>query len=123
MAVSMSSPESLLQAAVNRLLARMGSGMADAAAAVAVIAQDAPDRLRQEWELFREEVQMEAERLDAESSSSNNVEPGESPPSASSDPLGKTDHPGGASDRSAQQRIDDLRTQVSALSSRIEEPG
>jgi len=119
----MSSPESLLQATVNRLLARVGSGMADAAAAVAVIAQDTPDRLRQEWKLLREEVQVEAERLDAESCSSNNVERGESPPSASSDPLEKTDHPGGTSDRSAQQRIDDLRTQVSALSSRIEEPG
>ena len=43
----MSEPQTLVQAALNRLSARLGSGLADAAAGLAVLAQDAPERLRQ----------------------------------------------------------------------------
>ncbi len=60
----MGSPDSLIRATVNRLGARLGHGLADAAAELAVLAQDAPERLRQEWDLFQEEVQAEAERLE-----------------------------------------------------------
>jgi len=58
----MPAPQTLVQAALNRLTARLGSSLADAAAGLAVIAQDAPERLRQEWDLFREEVEQEADR-------------------------------------------------------------
>ena len=51
---------------MHRVLARMGHGVADAAAGFAVLLQDAPDRVRQEWDLFQEEVKAEAERLDRE---------------------------------------------------------
>ena len=60
----MSAPQTLVQAALNRLAARLGSGLADAAAGLAVLAQDAPERLRREWDLFVEEVELEARRLD-----------------------------------------------------------
>ena len=51
---------------MNRLLARVGEGMADAAAGMAVAVQDVPERIRQEWDLFQEEVKAEAERLQQE---------------------------------------------------------
>jgi hypothetical protein len=60
----MGSSEAFIRATVNRISARLGHGLADAAAEIAVLAQDAPERLRQEWELFQEEVQAEAERLE-----------------------------------------------------------
>lgn len=60
----MGSPDALIRATVTRLGARLGHGLADAAAELAVLAQDAPERLRQEWDLFQEEVQAEAERLE-----------------------------------------------------------
>ena len=43
----MSAPQFLLQAALNRLGARVGSGLLDTAAGLAVLAQDAPRRLRE----------------------------------------------------------------------------
>ncbi|WP_315860031.1 hypothetical protein [Cyanobium sp. N5-Cardenillas] len=60
----MSAPKSLAMAAMNRLAARLGSGLADAAASLAVLAQDAPARVQQELSLFWEEVAMEAERIE-----------------------------------------------------------
>ena len=63
----MTSRDALLRAAMHRVLARMGHSVADAAAGLAVLVQDAPDRVRQEWDLFQEEVKAEAERLDRES--------------------------------------------------------
>jgi hypothetical protein len=59
----MAVPQSLLQAAAIRLTARLSSSLADSAASLAVLAQDAPARLQQELNLFWEEVEREAERL------------------------------------------------------------
>ena len=52
----MPAPQSLIQAALNRLVVRLGSGLADAAAELSLLAQDTPGRLRREWQLFVEEV-------------------------------------------------------------------
>ena len=90
---------------MNRLIARVGEGVADAAAGVAVAVQDAPERLRQEWDLFQEEVKAEAERLQHE----------DQPRTASA-----ADRSGTESE-SLQQRIDRLRAQVADLSTRLEE--
>ena len=60
----MGSSEALIRATVNRISARLGHGFADAAAELAVLAQDAPQRLRQEWDLFQDEVRAEAERIE-----------------------------------------------------------
>ena len=101
----MTPPDALLRAAMNRLIARVGEGVADAAAGVAVAVQDAPERLRQEWDLFQEEVKAEAERLQHE----------QEPRSASAADRSGTEH------ESLQQRIDRLRAHVADLSTRLEE--
>jgi hypothetical protein len=98
----MSTPQTLVQAALNRLSARLGSGLADAAAGLAVLAQDAPDRLRQEWDLFREEVELEAQRLEHGSPATNAA------PEA-----GVAQEP--------QEQIDQLRAQVARLARCFEE--
>jgi len=59
---------------LNRFVARVGSGLAETAATLAVLAQDAPQRLREEFNLFWEEVEQEAERLDREQNSSPSSE-------------------------------------------------
>ena len=101
----MTPPDALLRAAMNRLIARVGEGVADAAAGVAVAVQDAPERIRQEWDLFQEEVKAEAERLQQE----------EQPRTASDADRCGTEP------ESLQQRIDRLRAQVADLSMRLEE--
>jgi hypothetical protein len=104
----MSAPQYLLQAALNRLAARLGSGLADTAANLAVLAQDAPERLRRELDLFREEVEQEADRLERGEAAAG---PSATAPTA----WGK-----GASD--PQDQIDALRARVVELSRRLEQP-
>ena len=103
----MGSPEAVIRATVNRLGARLGHGLADAAAELAVLAQDAPERIRQEWELFQEEVRAEAERLEQgpapSTSSAPNSRDEPTPPSAS-----------------PQDTIDRLRAKVAELSQQLE---
>jgi uncharacterized protein YceH (UPF0502 family) len=100
---AMPSPDVLLRATVHRLAARLGSGLAEVAAEVAVLAQDAPERLRREWDLFQDEVKAEAERLESD----------QADPAGASAAAATTDDP--------QQQIDRLRAQVAALSQMIEE--
>ena len=95
----MSAPQSLLQAALNRVIARVGSGLADTAAGLAAAAQEAPTRLQEELGLFWVEVQRVAERL----------EKGE--PSASTSPSAAND---------PQDQIDALRARVAELARRLE---
>ena len=101
----MGSPDALIRAAAHRIGARVGHGLADTAAELVVFAKDAPERLRQEWELFQEEVREEAERL----------ERGDSSPVAS-DAVAVQ----GPTTESPQQVIDRLRASVADLSQRIE---
>lgn len=101
----MSTPQSLLQATINRLGARLGSQLADRAAEFALLAQDAPQRLQREWGLFWEEVQREAQRLDN----------------------GDAVRPGSSSERPAavdpQDQIDALRAKVASLALKLDQPG
>ena len=92
---------------MHRVLARMGHGVADAAAGFAVLVQDAPDRVRQEWDLFQEEVKAEAERLDREN--------GGRGVDAQSSPASSVD------EESLQTKIDQLRSRVAELGIRMEE--
>ena len=104
----MGSPEAMLRATVNRLGARLGHGLADAFAELAVFAQDAPGRIRQEWDLFQEEVMAEADRLergDAQPFSAGKTGAPSSPPPASETP---------------QDVIDRLRAEVAELSRELE---
>jgi uncharacterized protein YceH (UPF0502 family) len=96
----MSAPQSLAKAAVNRLVARLGSGLADAAATLAALAQEAPARVQQELSLFWEEVTIENDQ-GAEATAAGRATAG----GASDDP---------------QERIDALRARVAELSRRLD---
>lgn len=115
--MSSASPQSSLplqvQALLNRLQARLGSGLADAAASLLAAAEQTPGRLGREWELFWQEVELETERLahdgaqadpDASANATGNADFAY-PPSSSTDP---------------QVLIDSLRAQVAALSQRLD---
>lgn len=104
----MSAPQNLLQAAVNRLAARLGSAVADTAAGLAVLAQDAPARLQQELTLFWQEVELEAERL----------ERGDARPAPDADASATASDP----PADPQEQIDRLRAQVAAFARRLESP-
>lgn len=99
----MSTPQSLLQATINRLGARLGGQLADRAAELAVLAQDAPQRIQREFSLFWEEVEREAQRLETGESTSN--------------PTGA-----GGSTADPQDLIDSLRAQVAHLAKKLEPP-
>lgn len=99
----MTAPQTLVQAALSRLGARFGSALVDGAANLALLAQDAPEKLRQELDLFLEEVQQEAERLERQGDADD---PGAAPAPPPDDDL--------------QERIDALRAQVAALSRRLD---
>lgn len=100
----MSRPEMLLQAALNRLVARAGDQALEAAAQLSLLAQEAPQRVQQELQLFWDEVQQEAQRLEQDQ------QPGGAPSEA----------PAGG-DRDPQRQIDALRRQVAELTRRLEE--
>ena len=102
----MSAPQSLLQAALQRLGARVGSGLVDVAANLALLAQDAPERLRQELQLFWDEVEAEAERIErGEVGEPAGVERSASDPTPP-DP---------------QDQIDALRARVAAMARRLDQ--
>ena len=105
--MAMTSRDALLRAAMHRVLSRMGHGVADAAAGLAVLVQDAPDRVRQEWDLFQEEVKAEAERLGREGD--GRVADAVSSPVSS------------VEEESLQTKIDQLRARVAELGMRMEE--
>ncbi|KZR80223.1 hypothetical protein PMIT1342_02170 [Prochlorococcus marinus str. MIT 1342] len=101
----MSSPDSLLRATLNRLAARLGHGLADAAAGLAVLAKDAPERISKEWDLFQQEVIAEADRLEQESDEVSETK-------ATSSPVSNQEQ--------AQDQIDRLRAKVADLNRQVE---
>ena len=67
----MQNTENLLKAALNRLSARVGEKAIEAAAEIVLIAKEAPDELKKEWELLKNEIIKEAERLNREDNKEN----------------------------------------------------
>jgi len=123
----MSAPQSLLQAAANRLAARLGSGLADTAATITLLAQDAPARLQQELSLFWEEVEQEAARLDREGMASPDgpVAPGSEAGAGRGVWSGFSNAAGpstGQAGSDPQEAIDALRAQVARLARRLDSP-
>ena len=100
----MSSPDSLLRATLNRLAARLSHGLADAAVGLAALAQDAPERLSNEWDLFQQEVIAEADRLEQEIDQAEEVKASSSMQAS----------------ESAQAQIDRLRAKVADLNRKVE---
>jgi uncharacterized protein YceH (UPF0502 family) len=108
----MSAPQSLIQAALQRLAARLGGGLLDAAAALSLLAQDAPGRLRQEMQLFWQEVEAEAERIERGEGSEGR----QGWPTASGAPAAAN------CGSDPQTRIDNLRARIAALAQRLDRP-
>ena len=106
----MPAPQTVIQAAAARLSARLGSGLLDAAAQAALVLQDAPERLRQEFSLFWEEVELEAERIERGETAGSAAAAGAGPGAAPSRPA-----------RDLQGQIDALRAQVAAFSRRLDQ--
>ncbi len=90
---------------MNRLAARLGHGLADAAAGLAVLAKDAPERFSKEWDLFQQEVIAEADRLEQESGEVSETK-------ATSSPVSNQEQ--------AQDQIDRLRAKVADLNRQVE---
>jgi hypothetical protein len=107
----MPAPQTVIQAAVSRLGARLGSGLLDAAAQAAVVLQDAPERLRQELSLFWDEVEQEAARLERGATTATAAASPSAPPPGA--PSGSSLDP--------QDQIDALRARVAAFSRRLDE--
>ena len=120
----MSAPQSLLQAAVNRLVARLGSGLADTAATLTLLAQDAPARVQKELSLFWEEVEQEAARLDRQGNPATTAAAPESSPASASGAWGGFSGGArpfrGSAQDDPQEAIDALRAQVAQLARRLD---
>ena len=101
----MSTPNPLLQATLNRLTARLGQKLVDAAAKLAVISQETPEKLQKEWDLFQEEVIAEADRLKTESHEGQVKK------------NFKTQH---SKNEQEQEKIDKLRAKIADLNKKIE---
>jgi hypothetical protein len=112
----MPAPQTVIQAALSRLSARLGSGLLDVAAQAAVLLQDAPERLRQELSLFWDEVEQEAERLERDAAAPE----GSAGTPAADAAWGPSAHQ--ARPRvDLQDQIDALRAQVAAFSRRLDQ--
>ena len=108
----MPAPQILVQAVLQRLGVRVGSGLADAAAQLSLLAQDAPEKLVQEIQLFWEEVELEADRL----------EHGDDGSVADGVTMTHPSAPEGVpKPADPQDQIDALRAQVASLVSRLDQ--
>ncbi len=107
----MPAPQTLMQAVVARLGARLGSGLLDAAANAAVVLQDAPEQVRRELRLFWDEVEREAQRLERDAAQ---------PSPAAGARVDETDS-AVVSAADVQGRIDGLRAQVAGFSRRLDQ--
>ncbi len=116
----MPAPQSVMQAAVSRLSARLGGGLLDAAAHVAVVLQDAPDRLRQEFDLFWQEVELEAERLERGAAGAADVASTGGAAAAPGSTTGSAASASRPMPADPQDQIDALRARVAAFSRRLD---
>ena len=104
--------DAFIRATINRLGARIGHGLADAAAEMAVLAQGVPSRLRQEWDLFQEEVRAEADRLERDE--------GQAQPEASASEMSGSETASASEDQTPQAVIDRLRASVADINQSLE---
>ena len=102
---SLSDSEILLKAAINRIAARVTKKLINSAQEFTEIAEDFPQKLKDEWSSFKEEVIEESERLEKKTNASNEKSPKEQ--------LSKEDL--------IQIQIDNLRSKVIDINKDIEE--
>lgn len=117
----MTAPQSLLQAAFNRLSARLGNRLLDSAAQLAELAQQAPGQLQQEWSVFWQEVEAEAQRLERGPFAGPTTQAPGAAGSGWSPASPRNTQP---SSTDPQDLIDALRARVAQLTQRLEQdPG
>ena len=101
----MSDSEILLKAAINRITARIQEKLIKSAEEFSEIAEEIPQRLQDEWSIFKEEVMEESERLEKQANSSREKD--------SNQPSTKEDL--------TQAQINKLRSKVIEINKSIEE--
>ena len=101
----MSDSEILLKAAINRITARIQEKLIKSAEEFSEIAEEIPQRLQDEWSIFKEEVMEESERLEKQANSSREKD--------SNQPSTKEDL--------TQAKINKLRSKVIEINKSIEE--
>ncbi len=101
----MSDSEILLKAAINRIAARITEKVLNSAQEFTEIAEEFPQKLKNEWSSFKEEVIEESERLEKKTNESKEKTPNEQ--------LSKEDL--------IQIQIDNLRSKVIEINKDIEE--
>ena len=101
----MSDSEILLKAAINRITARIQEKLIKSAEEFSEIAEEIPQRLQDEWSIFKEEVMEESERLEKQANSSREKD--------SNQPSTKEDV--------TQAQINKLRSKVIEINKSIEE--
>ena len=102
----MSSSETLLRAAFNRLTARLQSKITSSASETTAFMKKAPDQLKKEWDEFKEEIVAEAQKLDSETNETNSWEEISFK---------------GEDSLSQQKKIDLLRKKIAELTNKMEE--
>ena len=104
----MSDSEILLKAVFNRISARISEKLIKSAEELAGISKDMPQKLKDEWESFKDEVIEESDRLGKDTQKTNSASVNNSKPKASREDL-------------IQIKIDKLRSKVIDINKTIEE--
>ena len=104
----MSDSEIILKAAIKRIAARIGKKLVNSAEELADIAQETPQKLKDEWATFKNEVIEESERLEKEIKKTNQEEVKNTNKKLSKEEL-------------IQIKIDKLRSKVININRKIEE--
>ncbi len=100
----MNSKENLLKATINRLTIRASNGLIKIITKISTIAEESPEKIKKEFEIFQEEVYEEANRLDKLSNDNEINYPEE-------DNL--------FNETSLQNKIDILRSKIAKLDQKI----
>ena len=100
----MSSSESLIKATLNRLIVRLNKSLNDTTKKISLLVDDVPQRIQTEWDLFKEEVKLEAERIESISQQ---------------DEAFNSTAQGNQSEEAIQEKIDGLRKRLSLLNKKI----
>ena len=101
----MTSSESLIRAAFNRLKARMGNSLLSSISKTEVLLKKGPDLIQKEWNILKEEIIDEAYRIDEEEREEGSLK---------DIPLEKENS------SNSQNRVDQLREKVSKLTKHLE---
>tara|TARA_Y100001968_G_scaffold304082_1_gene318790 strand:- start:653 stop:952 length:300 start_codon:yes stop_codon:yes gene_type:complete len=96
----MSSPESLLKATIKQIKIRIERKMIDLAKEISLFVENSPEKLNNEWEIFKQEVYDEAEIIENKPNENNKPSPYPS---------------------SDENRIDGIRKRISKINKIIEE--